>query len=406
MINKAFDDIAKSDIEALVANATPERRTIEYKSQLPSDQDEQKREFLSDVSSFANAVGGDLIYGVKDKRDSNGQPTGIPESADGLSGINADREIARLENMIRDGIDERIPGIRLKQEPGFDAGPVIIARIPKSWAGPHMVKFKNLSRFFSRTSAGRYQLDVREIKSAVLASEAIADKINAFRLERIGRIVAGDPAARLAPGAKLILHLLPIQSFAEQSNVDLAKARAVANTRFLPITLGNVKQWGPPRYNFNGLIHCGGASGSTTQDLSYVQLYRNGALEVACCELGNPEVKTIFANRLELALRDAVPRYLELQKEIGIEPPTFIALSIVGTKGHRVTFFTPQSALPGFEEIDSDVLQAPEVLIRESGFDPIEALRPALDTIWQASGWQRSFGYDDKGKPVKIDRVV
>jgi predicted HTH transcriptional regulator len=43
-----------------------EGREIEFKSAVGSA-DKDKREFLADVSSFANAVGGDLLIGVAAK---------------------------------------------------------------------------------------------------------------------------------------------------------------------------------------------------------------------------------------------------------------------------------------------------------------------------------------------------
>src|SRR5664279_4501663 len=96
MIPREFDSIAKADVETLVTNAVAEARTIEYKQQLPGNNDDEKREFLADVSSFANAGGGDIVYGIVEKRDSDNRPTGIPEKAEGLVNINADAEIRRL----------------------------------------------------------------------------------------------------------------------------------------------------------------------------------------------------------------------------------------------------------------------------------------------------------------------
>lgn len=55
MINKVFEQIDKQDIEDLLTNAQPESRTLDYKEKLSSEQDEEKREFLADISSFANA---------------------------------------------------------------------------------------------------------------------------------------------------------------------------------------------------------------------------------------------------------------------------------------------------------------------------------------------------------------
>ena len=64
MWEKSIDGIKKSDIELLISNQIQESRTIEYKESLPGNSDQDKREFLADISSFANAAGGDLLYGI------------------------------------------------------------------------------------------------------------------------------------------------------------------------------------------------------------------------------------------------------------------------------------------------------------------------------------------------------
>ena len=84
MIPKRFEDITKADIDALVANAVAEGRTIEYKRELPGNSDEDKREFLADVSSFANGAGGDIIYGVEEDK-------GVPTAASGLPSIDPEK---------------------------------------------------------------------------------------------------------------------------------------------------------------------------------------------------------------------------------------------------------------------------------------------------------------------------
>ena len=64
MIDKPLADITADDIQHLVEEGTPEKRTLEFKVELPGTKESEKKEFLADVSSFANAVGGDLIFGV------------------------------------------------------------------------------------------------------------------------------------------------------------------------------------------------------------------------------------------------------------------------------------------------------------------------------------------------------
>ena len=101
MIQKKLLEITKDDIKQLIDNQVFEGKTLEYKSALPGNGDEDKKEFLADVSSLANTDGGDLIFGVfEDKKEIK---------ADfGIEIENTDTEIQRLENIIRDGVSPRI----------------------------------------------------------------------------------------------------------------------------------------------------------------------------------------------------------------------------------------------------------------------------------------------------------
>ena len=80
MIKKDIDQITEEDLQALIDNSVLEIKTIEYKQSLPSNAESAKKEFLADVSSFANASGGDIIYGIVEDKE-----TGTPKSLEGLT---------------------------------------------------------------------------------------------------------------------------------------------------------------------------------------------------------------------------------------------------------------------------------------------------------------------------------
>src|SRR5882724_3565153 len=101
MISRKLEEIAAVDLEHLLANSVTEGKTIEYKKVLPGNSDSDKKEFLADVSSFANTTSGDLIYGVDEAQ---GAPTGIS----GLYLSDPDLEVRRLDSIINDGLEPRI----------------------------------------------------------------------------------------------------------------------------------------------------------------------------------------------------------------------------------------------------------------------------------------------------------
>ena len=55
MIQKNFEDISKKDIDFLIDNKISEIKTLEYKRKFKVYTDSDKKEFLADISSFANA---------------------------------------------------------------------------------------------------------------------------------------------------------------------------------------------------------------------------------------------------------------------------------------------------------------------------------------------------------------
>jgi hypothetical protein len=213
---KRVVDLAEGDILELISNGIEEGREIDYKELLKIGSDGDKKEFLADVSSFANASGGHLVLGVAE---TDGRPTAIrPLTIEGW-----DAERLRIESLVRDGIAPRL-AIEPVAIP-VQSGNVIVLRIPRSWSGPHMVSFQHSGRFYSRNSGGKYQLDVGELRTAFTSGTQVADAIRAFRQNRLGAIVSGETPVRLLEGPKIILHCCPYTSTALGASVDIRKAQ-------------------------------------------------------------------------------------------------------------------------------------------------------------------------------------
>ena len=95
-----LDQITEAHLKALIEAGAPETLHIEYKRETYGSNDESRREFLADLSSFANARGGDLLIGVAAEN-------GIPAALAPFQG-NADTEVWRLDNMARTGMEPRV----------------------------------------------------------------------------------------------------------------------------------------------------------------------------------------------------------------------------------------------------------------------------------------------------------
>lgn len=391
MILKPLEDVTRSDIESLIQNQVREGRTIEYKKVLPGNSDEDKREFLADISSFANGGGGDLLYGIS-------ATDGIPKAASGLEG-NLDAEVLRLDNLIRDGLDPRVHGLRMRAVEGFANGPVLLIRVPRSWASPHMITFKNLSRFFTRNSAGKHQMDVSEIRSGFLLSDTLPEKMRRFRDERLGRIIAGETPVVMRDGGKLVLHILPVVSFTSETKFDVSvlKAHATNGTsRLRPI---GGTGW-DERFNVDGFVtHSGARTGSGAR--SYSQIFRSGQIEAVSANHVREHEGKIFIVSIENDIVEAINEYIHILKALEIPGPLLVYLSLTGVSGaymsvDRSRFF--REPVP----VDRDTLNLPDILIEDraplSNLNEVaKILRPAFDAVWNACGFERSYNYDNDG---------
>jgi hypothetical protein len=392
-LDKPLESITEADLQALKSDKVSEGKSIEYKISLPSESYDDKKEYLADVSSFANAAGGHLIFGIEENE-------GIPVKVCGLQGIDPDAEILRLENLLRDGIEPRIPGVAMWPVP-LTAGVAIIIRVPRSWNQPHIVKLQKHWRFYSRNSAGKHPLDVSELREHFLLSGTTAERIRLFRTDRLGKIVAAETPVILAEGAKTALHIIPFGAFDPTSGTDMASLESDV-WKFRPIGVPQVDGW---RYNLDGILAYGHYL-DPPSPRSYLQIFRNGCIEAVETSLlripeGSPSVIESGAYENELIV--ALSRFLSIQQRLGIEPPLFVMISMLGVRGYcvkpaRSDDIDPFWWLDRAKPIDRDVLILPEIVVDNFEVDSAETMRPIFDAIWNASGWSRSLNYDDEGK--------
>lgn len=260
-----------------------------------------------------------------------------------------------------------------------------------------MITFKNLSRFFGRNSAGKFQLDVQEIRQAFLLTDSINERVRNFRLDRLGKIIARETPVPMDEGAKVILHLVPLTTFQTNSSVDLKSAY---EDRFKLETLS-----GPPnsfRYNLDGIVSS--VSMKEGQPVSYVQIFRNGIMEAVDNYVlrGGPQ-NYIPHKDFEWGVISTSAKLLDVQGLMGITTPIIVFLSMTGVKGYSL--LTKQELkfrFPGYSQflavIDRDVLLLPEVLI--DSLDNLNTsclLHPIFDAVWNATGLPGSINYDQDG---------
>lgn len=394
MIQKKLSDVMKDDIKQLVDNQIPESKTLEYKSALPGNGDEDKREFLADVSSLANTDGGDLVFGVFEDK-------GVINKDFGIEIPNSDIEIQRLENLMRDCLDPRI-NTDLRVISVSDKKSVLVVRVKPSINSPHRVIFKDSNRFHKRNSNGKYEMDVSELKNAFGANEKLSDKIRVFRKKRFFDLKTNCGPVKLKNTKFfLMVHIIPFSGFIDPnklSNRQLLDIKENSDKAKPMNDLGFNS-----RFNLDGVcVYAGGTSGS----VSYNQVFRNGIIEgfdLRVVESGSQEnaqgEKVLYMETLELKLINFIRQNLVLLSELEVDPPYFVFATIAGIEGRIIK--NSRDFFESSEKIFEDDIFLPEVVINDFGDNVAELLKPIFDMIWNAAGFSQSPSYDNDGNFLK-----
>jgi hypothetical protein len=253
-----------------------------------------------------------------------------------------------------------------------------------------------VSRFYSRNSTGKYPLDVHELRAAFTSSQSLGEEIRRFRDDRLARIVAGESPIALPEGGRLVLHLVPVGAVRREGTIDLSQAAQELTIRLQPI---GAMGWNH-RFNLDGFL-------TFSQGGNYIQLFRTGSIEVLDSQAvtlpgqaGTYPTQDPFVSTtgLERDVIDVVGRCLAVQHHLAIAPPIIVMVTLVGTRGARITtgsLYFSQNA------IDRDPLILPEVVVEDMSQRADRILKPVFDALWQSAGLPGSGNYDSTGSWVK-----
>jgi hypothetical protein len=236
------------------------------------------------------------------------------------------------------------------------------------WLAPHRVTLENHGHFYGRTSAGHFQMDVPQLRTAFELSGTLTERIRDFRADRLSKIIAGEiPTPLQETMAKIVFHLVPFGAFEPSARFDLSSLAHPEKRKLItPLMLGMNEHVALNhcryRYNFDGLLNCA----QWANDLpvvGYLQIFRNGIVEGVDVSILNMDrfPRQIPSMPFEQVLCYALSLYLQTQKALGVDLPIF--------------------------------------LLRDR-FDPnpAEVMKPIFDAVWNAAGRNGSMYYDAAGK--------
>jgi hypothetical protein len=391
LLNVSFDAVSEAHLQDLVSTGVPEGVFLEYKRTFYGNGDADVKEYLKDVSSFANTHGGDLVIGIEEKG-------GLARKVSGVAGVNPDTELQRLESLARDGIEPRIVGLQMKAVSVTGGGIVFVIRVPRSWNPPHRVSARKTNRIYARNSTGAYELSIEELRVLFASGATTIDRMRAFKAERLARIDAGEAIVPVVahPG-RLVLHLIPLASLGLGASVDLAQAHALHDSLRPIDSMGY-----SPRINFEGFGTF--FKGSDGLCRSYTQVFRNGIIEavkMGIVRKNDSGVVVLPSLAFDKWILEVLPLYLKALRELNVPAPITMMLSLQGVGGAFLATHANWHINPP-PPFDRAVLELPEVVIEQYGtFEAYQrTVRPPFDALWNAAGFFASKHFDADGRWV------
>lgn len=382
------------DIRRLITDRVQEGAHLDFKRDLPPAWDGgAKHELLADVTAFANAGGGDIVFGI-DENDAAEASAIFPQVL-----ASVDQEIRRLQDFLLNLAEPRMPGVQVhavEVTEGEATGHVLVIRIPQSWAAPHRVKTNQ--HIYVREGLRKRPLDVPELRALFVRTESQAQRVRDFRSDRLAKVLTGETPTPLKCGPQLVVHVIPTQ--AALGLVQIDPVPYSRGTTYLPM-IGQ-RSGTAAKLNFDGAYAV--IPTKDEQAAGYTQLFRQGYFEAVW-------VLSTFGDVVEpvlpgIAYEDYLNRFLgqvrgELDRH-GLRWDMAVFLSLLGAD--HVVFAGPSSFGYGSQHyrFDRNSLLLPDVLI-PAEMTPGRGMRTVYDLMCQAAGMEGSanYGVDGEWKAAK-----
>jgi hypothetical protein len=343
-----LEEISKDHLDQLIDAKTAESKYIEYKRQTYGTKDEDRKEFLADISSFANSDGGDIIIGIEE---ANNVPIRYAPWND------CDKEIERLENIARTALEPRISELSTRKILISKNEYIVIIRIARSFYLPHRVTFGGSNRFFMRSSSGKYQPNVQELRELFNATPKFIKRAEELRLDRISEIIH-QPPVTLSSKRLLIMHLIPNSTFNFYQYISLNEI-IQKGISFIPIgrsyppthhlDIDNITYM--PNVDPKAPLHC------------YTSVFTSGIVEAVRILDNKVHIESI-ANDIEKTTK----LYIENLYRLGFAAPLLLVISMIGTDGMILDYTTHANYFPGddtFRKINKSRLLFKEIMLNK-----------------------------------------
>lgn len=373
--------LEQEKVDELIAARTPESPTLEFKSTVPERSDKGRAEFLKDVSAFANAEGGTILYGIQEEK-------GEANKRSGLRLDDLDSEIRRLTQMLEAGIEPRLPSLTFQHLPSPD-GDVLALHVPRSFDGPHRYHFNGHTKFVQRMNTHVSELSFDQLRSAFSRTSARVEKLRKQWNEDLDLSNTWRP---LQAGAVCVVRLASIAGAEGRQLIDPKVAYENWSKLIFSDWMG-----GNSAFNYQGLVTYPSRTENPTRGLAQVNRYGSiTAYDAVRVEWEGKD--TIPAMRLGDFIVSAAHTLRSFALAVGLRGSALLNVALVRADGH-VLGSRDGYGFDQFTAATTGSILTPDIwiedLVDEGRVDPI--LQPSFDLLWQSFGRSHCHWFDENG---------
>ena len=379
-------------LDELIGDGAVESRVLEFRGILPKDRGGRTR-FLRTASAFANTDGGVVVFGMQRAGDG-------AYRAGGLKDFDLDAAQRKLGQMLFNGVEPppRVAEPRLLSGPERD--PVLVYSVPRSFNRPHAVLEQEdratFRSYWQRGDGYNFGMTTDELRDSFLEYDHWIAQASEFRAARVGTVYRGSrmPSV-LQDHPHIFAHMVPL---GRRRGLDFSVPLVPDIRSFFTIpALPGLQD----RANTEGWLSLSPLGGVYS---TWVQCFRNGAVEFVRgypAEAAGPGLSaTLLRGRgIEGRLVPFLTATMKWLRLTQAAPPYALSFAVTGAMGFALWAPDRNLDLPrgGF---DRDVILLDEMVFDTLPEQPDNAsvarlARPALDLLWQASGYTRSPYFDE-----------
>lgn len=388
MIPKHPDQLTNDELDTwirrLVDSAEPEGTTLDYKQEIIFGSGSDRRELAKDVVSFANEIGGTLVYGIPENR-VNPQAVPTPQRPYGIASIPGVTQ--RLEDIFAGAISPLLPEYRIReiQLSEYPGKVCYIVWTPESWIGPHMVHGYSDGRYYRRgqfRAVVMTERDVDERYRRRLSMRSAAEEfLNSEDARSLLRFYGRNQA-------KTIMMIVP--SLLVPNRVAFSEPHLRAWLEENPLW----RSWIPSMHGVRTFVTL------EQGDKADVEVYRNGSI-ITChyTQVGDMSGPPNIADIAELQeLQERLRVAARFYQLLSYSGPLIVSIEILCPASYAL--FLPRHRKPSvpLEPSGTNLRIRIETAAAELVAQPNAVLKHLADRLFQAFGIWEADSIDSEGR--------